>query len=411
MLATISVKNYRSCLATKFDCHGELSVLIGPNSSGKTNVLQAVMFLNKMAQQDVNVRFTREPATVNSAIRARFRDGAITVSLLATVEAYTDEANNDVLTAASQKWSIARPDGERATFELPLVFGAPLDEPTLFGERYTYSRQRRRLHDSVLREEVPDWARPVFARAAAFCAGIRYYSASQFTNPGACPVSFEIQREGELRRPVRLRGHARTLYDIYAAYKRPEEGSYDRFLEIVGPHGLRLIDRIKFREIPTSSLEYSVRVGGSIEARRKQKVLVIPQFKQARHLLSPNQLSEGTFKTIALLFYIITEQSTALLIEEPEVCVHHGLLSSILELIAVYSKQKQMIVSTHSDYVLDHVRPENVFSVTRHRSRGTEVRPIRRIMSQNDYAALRHYLDHEGNLGEYWREGGFEDTP
>ena len=59
-------------------------------------------------------------------------------------------------------------------------------------------------------------------------------------------------------------------------------------------------------------------------------MLVVPQFVIGTNALSPNDFSEGTFKTITLLFYLMTEKSSALLIEEPEVCVHHGLLSSIV---------------------------------------------------------------------------------
>ena len=116
----------------------------------------------------------------------------------------------------------------------------------------------------------------------------------------------------------------------------------------------------------------TARVGGKIEKVRRQKVLVVPQFHKGREILSPNQLSEGTFKTLALLFNIITEDSTALLIEEPEVCVHQGLLSSILELIKQYSSSKQMFVSTHSDYVLDYLQPENVFTVKYDKKAGAD---------------------------------------
>lgn len=108
---------------------------------------------------------------------------------------------------------------------------------------------------------------------------------------------------------------------------------------------------------------------------------------------------------------MITEDSTALLIEEPEVCVHQGLLSSILELIKSSSRHKQMIISTHSDYVLDHVSPDNVFRVTSDKTKGTVARHIRKTMTSKEYSALREYLDQEGNLGEYWREGGLGDRP
>ena len=128
-------------------------------------------------------------------------------------------------------------------------------------------------------------------------------------------------------------------------------------------------------------------------------------------ILSPNQLSEGTFKTLALLFHVITNESSALLIEEPEVCVHHGLLSSILELIKYYSHSKQMILSTHSDYVLDHVEPDNVYRVTLEKPEGTIARHIRKTMTTREYDALRKYLEQQGNLGEFWREGGLGDPP
>jgi predicted ATPase len=136
--------------------------------------------------------------------------------------------------------------------------------------------------------------------------------------------------------------------------------------------------------------------------------LVIPQFTIGKHELSPNQLSEGTFKTITLLFYLVTEASSILLVEEPEVCVHHGLLSSIIELIKTYSLGKQIVVSTHSDFVLDEVSPENVYKVSSTPEQGTKVSHIPKSMSQRELTALRKYLNTEGNLGEYWKHGALE---
>jgi hypothetical protein len=193
---------------------------------------------------------------------------------------------------------------------------------------------------------------------------------------------------------------------MYSAKESPSDGRYARFIDFVGPHGLGLIDGLTFRKVPTSSTSYSVRVGGKVEVRKANKLLIIPQFRIGRLILSPNQLSEGTFKTLALLFHVMTEDSPSLLIEEPEVCVHHGLLSSILALIKSYSERKQIIISTHSDYVLDHVEPENVYSVLFDKRIGTMVRHIPNTMGPKELLALKDYLAREGNLGEYWREGG-----
>jgi len=70
-----------------------------------------------------------------------------------------------------------------------------------------------------------------------------------------------------------------------------------------------------------------------------------------------------------------------------------------------------MILSTHSDYVLDHVKPENVYTVTFDKLAGTVVRNVPRSMTKREYNALREYLSREGNLGEFWREGGLGDRP
>jgi energy-coupling factor transporter ATP-binding protein EcfA2 len=407
MLRRIVIEHYRSCLRTSFECHPRLSVLIGPNSSGKTNLLQAMMLLNKMSQREDYGRARPESATLTARLRATFDVRGESANLNAMVAAFTDDSNNDVLLSARQKWNLVNKRGRRTSVDYPF-HGFYADElwerhPSAFYRRY------KRMVPLSRNRNIPPWGHKIIENAIKFCSGMRYYGASQFTNPGTCPVSFEIEKEGDRSRPWRLRGHARTLYDLYVAQKARSHGRYTQFLDIIGSSGLRLVDKITFREIRTSKTEYSVRVGGKIERRRAEKVLIIPQFKRGKNILSPNQLSEGTFKTLALLFYIITEESTALLLEEPEVCVHQGLLSSILELIKKYSMEKQMIVSTHSDYVLDHVEPENVLSVKADPVKGTIVQHLPKTMNKKEYEALRFYLEHEGNLGEYWREGGLEE--
>jgi energy-coupling factor transporter ATP-binding protein EcfA2 len=409
MLKRIVIQNYRSCLRTSIEFHPDLSVLIGPNSSGKTNILQAVMLLNKLTDEDPFRPSQRPVIAVTSRIRAAFESRADRIQLNASIDAYTDESNNDNILGSRQKWTLKGRGGQQVLIEIPLALiwrSTPHFAERQFLLPFPGLRRYRVMR---LPEGVPARAVRVLGRVANYCAGIRYYGASQFTNPGSCPVSFEVEQEGKRQWLSRLRGHARILYNMYSAQKSDPNHRYDQFMDIVGPRGLRLIDALTFREVRTSSIDYSVRVGGRVEVRRRHKLLVIPQFRLGKQRLSPNQLSEGTFKTLALLFHIITGNSTTLLIEEPEVCVHHGLLSSILELVKSYSRNKQMIISTHSDYVLDHVSPENVYRVTFDKTSGTSARHVPKVMTPREYSALREYLEQEGNLGEYWREGGLGD--
>lgn len=409
MIKKIKVENYRSCLNTGFELQPQLSVLIGPNGSGKTNILNAILLLRKLAKEEDEAYYFRErPPTAQCKIKVWFNVDGKNIILTAVIHTYTDENNKDVIVSSRQTWYVKDFTGSAKRIVMPLWVGRHIDDKR-------FIRRRVRLHSrrgSIFEHryelgDLPEALARTFSLIAKYVSDMRYYSASQFTNPANCPVSFEIEKEGERSRGLGLQGHAKFLFDLYTEFKSKSTG-YIQFFNIIGPDGIGLIDNIDFKEMLTSSIDYSVRSGGKVKQRKRDKILVIPQFKIGRHELSPNQLSEGTFKTITLLFYLITEASSILLVEEPEVCVHHGLLSSIIELIKTYSTDKQIIISTHSDFVLDQVLPKNVYKVSSSSGQGTKVSHIPRTMSKPELEALRVYLDSEGNLGEYWRHGALE---
>jgi len=409
VIRKIEIQDYRSCLDTSFELHPNLSVLIGPNSSGKTNILNALLLLRKLAEEYQHYHRPDEEPTGQCKLKVWFNIGDKEAVLSARVSIFTDESNNDVVLSSHQQWYAKDFTGNRKRINLPLLLAHEFARPE-YGERFVRFT-RRRIYQMDLEKAftVPNSVRMPLAQVAGDLSEMRYYSASQFTNPANCPVSFEIEKEGTISRGIGLRGgHAKFLFDLYNSSRSPDDKSYEQFFEIIGPQGIGLVDNIDFKPIPTSSIDYSVRSGGGVIQRKREKILVIPQFRIGNNNLSPNQLSEGTFKTITLLFYLVTETSKLLLIEEPEVCVHHGLLSSIIELIKTFSRNKQIVISTHSDFVLDEVQPENVYKVTNVPEEGTKVSHITKSLSRRELTALHGYLETEGNLGEYWRHGGLE---
>lgn len=401
----ITIAGYRSCRSTSFELHPNLSVLIGPNGSGKTNVLTGIMLLKKLTDAQPWSQ-AEEKATGQSTIGATFSMAGKTAKLVSRVMTDTDENNSDVILSSEETWYAKDFTGNRRRLRCPLhvarLFGrSPGARPRLW---YDFPRHRR---SAFWRDAAPpEPARKCLGAIADYLYQMKYYSASQFTNPANCPVSFEIEKEGLRRRTPGQSWHTTFLYDLYVLQKESPGEKYEQFFSTVGPSGIGLIDKIGFKEIATSSIDYSVRSGGKIREEKRDRILVVPQFTIGTHELSPNQLSEGTFRTITLLFYLITQSSTLLLIEEPEVCVHHGLLASIIELIKNYSRDKQIIVSTHSDFVLDHVSPENVYRVSVEAQSGTRVEHIPKSMSRREYSALRRFLKTSGNLGEYWKHTG-----
>jgi len=279
-----------------------------------------------------------------------------------------------------------------------------------FGPEYSMSPRSKRNHGVAEYianyygdEGIAENVMVALSDVLKFIKNVTYYSASIFTNPSSCPISFEVESERGARRGISITGHKKFLYDLYSSYKSASE-EYEQFLDLVGPEGVNLIDGIAFQEIETSSSSYKVSVGGRITTKEKKNNLIIPNFLISENALSPSQLSEGTFRTLALVFYLITDKGSLMLIEEPEVCVHHGLLSSIIELIKMYSKDKQIIISTHSDQILDSLDLESLFKVSRGVA-GTTVQNVRRSLSSDDLKALKDYLRDEGGLGEYWKHG------
>jgi len=406
MISKISVKDYRSCLNTTFELHPNLSVLIGPNSAGKTNILYALLLLKRLIDEENYPYHPTEKPTGQCMLKVWFDVGGKKIFLNAIVDIFTDDGNNDVVVSSNQYWTAKDFTGNQKQIRFPLSMVREFVWAKEHDRVGRVMRRRRYVFGPGSRFEVPNKVIKPLTAIVNTLWEMRYYSASQFTTPADCPVSFEIEKEGKYRRGIGLRRHAKFLFDLYTSWKSAEANAYSQFFEIVGPKGIGLVDDIIFKEIPTSSIDYSVRSGGRVIQNKREKILIVPQFRIAKNELSPSQLSEGTFKTITLLFYLVTEASRLLLIEEPEVCVHQGLLSSIIELIKTYSVDKQIVVSTHSDFVLDEVDPENVYRVTKSPDTGTNVAHITKAMSRRELSALHHYLETEGNLGEYWRHGG-----
>jgi predicted ATP-dependent endonuclease of OLD family len=391
----VEINNYRSCIQTKFDLPNNLMALIGANGVGKSNILYGLQMFSKSER---NRRFFSEQSKedlLSTSINLIVEFEEKIIFIRAKFFYQTDERNNDEIYYTELKYRIQGQNSRKWNSVNPVIF-----------EFIEYLKKKR---ITEYPKEFQSEKAKFSIRLVRSLSNISYYSATQFSDPSKCPISIELDDFRISHRASRAnRTHQQFIFDLYRAYKS-QEPSFTLFLNTVGQNGLGLIDNIEFRdhEIPSSS--YKVRAGGQIQQIENSKTIVVPSIIIDGLTLSPNQLSEGTFKTLALVFYILNDENEFLLIEEPEVCVHHGLLNSILQLIKQQSRHKQIIISTHSDYVLDMLEPENILLVHKTSDKGTKANAISNMLSANDYRILKDYLEQEGNLGEYWKEGGFDD--
>ena len=73
IIESLNILNYRSCIDTGFILQPDLSVLIGPNGTGKTTVLNAFLLLRSLAMERPFARDAEEVALTACRLRASFK--------------------------------------------------------------------------------------------------------------------------------------------------------------------------------------------------------------------------------------------------------------------------------------------------------------------------------------------------
>ena len=112
-------------------------------------------------------------------------------------------------------------------------------------------------------------------------------------------------------------------------------------------------------------------------------------------------ISDGTLRYLCLLAIIHNAQRGSLIcIDEPEIGLHPDMIAEIIEGIQSNCKGSQFIISTHSEYVLNQVKVENVMVCEKDVDNATEVSSFYNAEFQewaSNYATGR--LWRNGDLG------------
>jgi len=415
-LEAIEVRGYRSCRGTTFTPNVGLSALIGINGAGKTNVLQGIRLLARRGRPTGRPSDEELGATAEVVGSFRVRGETIGLKLTLSLHEGARAGGGADFVPITEAWNLGSLTGSKRWIQMPpirLLRGGSAKFVDL-GDRRVYYESTSGISYATTSADVDVSVlqnKAVLAALLAiedFRSGISYYSASQFTDPSRCPSGFEVDEQGRLvdsYNPYNNTPHLRFLHDLYTL-RKGDAAAYEAYQRFVSRAELGLISRFTWKVVELSTSTAVVSGSGKeVKKIKKKKSLIVPKVQIGTSHLTFNQLSEGTFKTLALAFYITTSASKFLMVEEPEVCVHHGLLTRIVATIKAHARRKQIVISTHSDLLVDELEPEQLF-VVEMLSTGTAVKKLESWLDKRDRSALHAYLAESGTLGEYWRSGG-----
>ena len=128
---------------------------------------------------------------------------------------------------------------------------------------------------------------------------------------------------------------------------------------------------------------------------------VMLDVKEGDVRIPASHLSDGTLRYLCLLAILSDPEPPPLIcLEEPELGLHPDILPTVGELLVDASTRCQLIVTTHSDILVDKLTdtPESVVVCEKHQGQTH--------MQRLDKAEISGWLEHYSNsLGELWSRG------
>lgn len=382
----LAVSGFRSLVDARVALH-PLNVLIGPNGSGKTSVLDSVQLLRDAMQKNLAAALTGLGGL--NSILPKFVDGPdrLKIGLQADVERpretepmrYRFELLPRELSYAIPverlEWrSVGGPDGPSlhldAKYDDVSYWDPEVGRPVQPG-RQSYNRMELALAQVAGLDPQPEALRNALTATRLF---------------GALDIgSRAIIRLPQVLTPASSPGpNGDSLFSALYNLRATQRGSYDRIEEAL---------HIAFPGF--KRLEFPVVGAGQITLAWHQEELTRP--------LYPNELSEGTLRFLWLAAVLLSPDATPItLIDEPEVSLHPELLKLLAGLLQDAATRGQVIVATHSSDLVRWLNPDEVLILDKEQGRTR--------FTWADTLDLAEWL-REYSLGELWLMGTLGGRP
>lgn len=373
----VHLKGYKSIRDLEIDFKPGLNIIIGPNGSGKTNFLE---FLVDVFSQELN--------TINtSATIEYFEDEYFQLNYV--VEKYKSLKNATRTIFSLRKKNekktiedsfITTPNGQKTFFQRAtqeqlildwivmdsrinfIKYGIEKEFNLLFSHNFSLSINEDGIEDAYINNENDFILNLNLLDIFVEIEG-DYINAEEFRN--LCFNQIAIKKE---------------LVDILSQFT---------------PIRDLKIDKNKLQLYTTDS---TLAVVDNIEVK----------FKVGDDWLLWTQLSDGTKRLFYLFTLVYTTSESTIAIEEPELGIHPDQLYKLMDFLKEQSKEKQIIITTHSPDVLNILGADELdrIIVTKYdNEKGT----IMRKLQAPQIEKARRYMQSAGLfLSDYWVHSDLE---
>jgi predicted ATPase len=373
------LKRFRSILAARLGFENPL-FLVGKNGAGKSNVLKALEFLSECMTTPLGTVFNNQGGI--EAVRHRSGTQSRPPNMAVRVDF---EFPNGACGSGWYAFEIRAKEG----YEFDVVREKCLVQAG--GQLSWFDRSHGSLTTSLpsIEPAVDPQAlllplmggTPQFAPVTRGLSGIRVFS----IQPKAI-LELQDPDSGSMLKP-----DGSNLASVLKSLSK-DEGKMERLCELlravvpgtatVRPikHGKKL--SLEFRQ------EWSENGGALGRSRRSTSKRTV-----AHEAFS---MSDGTLRTLGILTaFLQPNRPTLVGLEEPESTIHPEALSSSLEMIRSFSRDTQVLVTTHSPELLDAkwIEPENLRVVSWDKG-VTQVLPL----GESSVSSLRDHLMGAGEL-------------
>jgi predicted ATPase len=374
----LKVRNFRALREVEFRELTPLTVLLGPNGSGKSTVFDVFAFLAECFE--LGLRRAWDKRGRAREIKTRGADGPVSIEIkyrepgypLITYHLAVDEQRNGpVVVEEWLRW-------KRGSHGQPFRF---LDYKKGLGKTVSGDKP----DETDTRVDVPLKSADLLAvnalgqfaehpRVAAlrdFITGwyVSYLSADSARGQPEAGPQERLSRTGD------------NLANVIQYLAEQHPARLEQIFEVLRRRVPR-IERVLAETMPDGRL--------------------LLQIKDAPflHPILARFASDGTLKMLAYLVMLYDPAPPPFIgIEEPENFLHPRLLPEIAEECRAATARTQLLVTTHSPFFLNALRPEEVRVLWRDEAGYTQTKRV------SDLTGVQAFIEHGALLGHLWMEG------